>query len=93
MTAKRLGSESRLLHPKDSFQIAENQADVYIAAGTPIEQVRADLFTKMAGSQSVEVASSHQPNPGTSGQKATVLPSASEIYAKRAAARAERRIN
>lgn len=76
---------------KTSPQIPESQADAYVSAGTPIEQVRADLFTKMSTLQSAEITSAHQPGQSTSSGGGTLqarAPDYSEIYAKRAKARA-----
>lgn len=71
-------------------QISEKQVESYIAAGTPLAQVRSDLFDKMANAQSPDIGSAHQSGPGASaGELQARAPNASEIYSKRAKARAE----
>lgn len=45
---------------KSCSAIDAGQADKYLAAGLSIEQVRADLFTKMSALQSPEINANHQ---------------------------------
>jgi ATP-dependent protease ClpP protease subunit len=62
--AKDIRAAVSLAH-KSCSAIEESLADTFIAAGTSLEGVRADLFQRMASAQSPEIKSGHQAGTGS----------------------------
>ena len=75
---------------KSCAQIDPTMADKFIAAGTSIDKVRADLFERVVAVENVKpTRSTHSPynDEAKGGELPVKTPNAKEIYAKRKVAR------